>query len=104
MRTILLKGPPLFSSSFYRSRAGSSLNRDGKLTFFAGVTQPPATFWPSVREVEKTMNNDQKDKKPKTQDERLDEGLNETFPASDPPAPVREPQPAEKRNMPDPKP
>jgi hypothetical protein len=35
--------------------------------------------------------------KPLEKDERLDEGLDETFPASDPPAPVREPQPAEKK-------
>jgi hypothetical protein len=54
--------------------------------------------------VEKFMDSDPKREKPKTKDERLDEGLAETFPASDPPAPTREPQPAEKRNKPDPKP
>ncbi|MEE4211710.1 MAG: hypothetical protein V2I43_20885 [Parvularcula sp.] len=36
-----------------------------------------------------------KDDKAREKDERLDEGLDESFPASDPPAAVREPQPTE---------
>jgi hypothetical protein len=37
-----------------------------------------------------------KDQRPETKEERLDEGIEETFPASDPPAQTREPQPGDK--------